>query len=191
MRNGQHDPSLRRNFLSSEEHKPKTGESDHSHTYADDKQQQNGWAWLGFTGFNWCFDNDAVLLLHHDCDLKFLVRGRRDQIPGQSQHPLARHLMVCLPQHGGSFSARVQLVCRFIGATTRVVGAGWDLLTRISFRVGCLCGHKISFRLDSKLPGRDGSYPSDASVHLSAASQFCSRQHEVRRNRGWSRLPSE
>jgi hypothetical protein len=71
MRNGQHDPSLRRNFLSSEEHKPKTGESDHSHTYADDKQQQNGWAWFGFTGFNWCFDNDAVLLLHHDCDLSF------------------------------------------------------------------------------------------------------------------------
>jgi hypothetical protein len=21
------------------------------------------------TGFHWCFDNDAVLLLHHDCDL--------------------------------------------------------------------------------------------------------------------------
>jgi hypothetical protein len=33
---------------------------------------------------------------------------------------------------------------------------------------------------------------SDASVHLTAASQFCSRQHEVLRNRGWSRrLPSE
>jgi len=69
MRDGQHDPSLRGNFLNSEEHRPNTGESDHSDTYADDKQQQNGWAWFGLTGFHRCFDNDSVLLLHHDCDL--------------------------------------------------------------------------------------------------------------------------
>lgn len=65
----QHGPSLRGNFLSSEEHEPNTGESDRSDTYANDKQQQNGWAWFGLTSFHWCFDNNAVLLFHHDCDL--------------------------------------------------------------------------------------------------------------------------
>ena len=62
--------------------------------------------------------------------------------------------MVCLPQHGATLQRS-----RFIGATTGVVGAGWDLLTRISFQVGYLCGHRISFRLDTKLPGRGSFLP--------------------------------
>jgi hypothetical protein len=74
-------------ILTSEKHEPNTGESYHSDTYADDKQHQDGRTWFGLTGFRCRFDNDAVLLLHHDPNLNFGVRSAR---PGLSQCPVAR-----------------------------------------------------------------------------------------------------
>jgi hypothetical protein len=145
MRDGlQHGPSLR-NFLSSEEREPDTGESDHSDTNANDKQQQNGWAWFGLTSFHWCFDNDAVLL-DHDCDLNLrceigAVKYR------DSLNIVWRGTGWCVFRSVAQrFGGCIQAVHCFVRAATGVVRAGWHLFARISFQVGCVCGHKISFR---------------------------------------------
>ena len=153
----QHGPSLRGNFLSSEEHEPNTGESDHSDTYANDKQQQNGWAWFGLTGFHWCFDNDAVLLLHHDCDLNLGVRSARSNTGTVSTSSGgASDGVSSAAWRNASVVASKPVHC-FVCAATGVVRAGRHLFARISFQIGCVCGHKISFIKRQSCPDADGT----------------------------------
>src|SRR5215216_4770256 len=52
------------------------------------------------------------------------------------------------------FGACIQSIGSFVRAATGVVTTWRDLLARIGFCVRYLCGHKISFRLDTKLPGQ-------------------------------------
>jgi hypothetical protein len=53
--------------LGTEENEPDNGHSEHSDTYADEKQQEDRGPGFGLTRFHGCFDNDAVLFLHHGC----------------------------------------------------------------------------------------------------------------------------